>query len=338
MTPDELRALADAKPVAAMPPLPANWTERHTSVQAWVESDGVQLNVHGNFDSNDQRIAYAQEIARRLNAAPTSPAGWRLVPVEPTPEMLSAVGMMDGYDWHAPGCSPDADHVNWYSAMIAAAPAAPQAAPMADSDADYWLRNRQSILDGIERAGFMLMSNASGFWLHPRGKTDAQAGPIDPHMIAAEDRFPDAPQAEPCIGNDSACPCQDGDACHYKDAADGTKAWPVPQAEPKRDQSMLDLLAVIHCDGGHHTEAVGIEQSIKDALSAVCVLKGKLAQAEPQREPLSDERIDAALQSDPAMVLALMSGEMTVGEFKAALRRLARTVERAHGIGGSDAE
>jgi len=57
------------------------------------------------------------------------PAGWKLVPVEPTPEMLSAVGMMDGYDWHAPGCSPDADHANWYSAMIAAAPAAPQAEP-----------------------------------------------------------------------------------------------------------------------------------------------------------------------------------------------------------------
>jgi len=41
---------------------------------------------------------------------------------------------------------------------------------------------------------------------------------------------PAAPQAEPCIGNDPICPCQDGDACHYKDAADGTKAWPVPQA------------------------------------------------------------------------------------------------------------
>jgi hypothetical protein len=54
------------------------------------------------------------------------------VPVEPTPEMLSAVGMMDGYDWHAPGCSPDADHANWYSAMIAAAPAAPQAEPKRD--------------------------------------------------------------------------------------------------------------------------------------------------------------------------------------------------------------
>ena len=35
------------------------------------------------------------------------------------------------------------------------------------------------------------------------------------------------PQAEPCIGKDPRCPCQDGDACHYKDCGD-TKALPVP--------------------------------------------------------------------------------------------------------------
>ena len=34
-----------------------------------------------------------------------------------------------------------------------------------------------------------------------------------------------------CIAKDPRCPCQDGDACHYKDCGD-TKAWPVPQAEP----------------------------------------------------------------------------------------------------------
>jgi hypothetical protein len=33
-------------------------------------------------------------------------------------------------------------------------------------------------------------------------------------------------QAEPCIGKDPRCPCQDGDACHYKDCG-RTKAWPV---------------------------------------------------------------------------------------------------------------
>lgn len=59
------------------------------------------------------------------------------------------------------------------------------------------------------------------------------------HVALYTHPAPAAPQAEPCIGNDSACPCQDGDACHYKDAADGTKAWPVPQAEPKREPSCL---------------------------------------------------------------------------------------------------
>lgn len=39
-----------------------------------------------------------------------------------------------------------------------------------------------------------------------------------------------APKAEPCVGNDPTCPCQDGDACHYRDA-DGIKAWPAPQTE-----------------------------------------------------------------------------------------------------------
>jgi len=35
-----------------------------------------------------------------------------------------------------------------------------------------------------------------------------------------------------CIGKDPRCPCQDGDACHYKDCR-GTKARPVPpEQEP----------------------------------------------------------------------------------------------------------
>ena len=61
-------------------------------------------------------------------------------------------------------------------------------------------------------------------------------------------------------------------------------------------------------------------------------------QAEPKREPLSDEQIDAALQTDPVLITRLMIGSMTVSEFRAALRRLARIVERALEIGGSDAE
>lgn len=62
---------------------------------------------------------------------------------------------------------------------------------------------------------------------------EGRAVPLYAHLAPA------APQAEPCIGNDPICPCQDGDACHYKDSADGTKAWPVPQSEPKRKPACL---------------------------------------------------------------------------------------------------
>ena len=41
-------------------------------------------------------------------------------------------------------------------------------------------------------------------------------------------------QAKPCIGKDPRCPCQDGDACHYRDCG-STKALPVPVAQPEQE-------------------------------------------------------------------------------------------------------
>jgi hypothetical protein len=51
------------------------------------------------------------------------------------------------------------------------------------------------------------------------------------------------PEQEPCIGKDPRCPCQDGDACHYKDCG-GTKARPVPQAEPTQWRDMVVVTLV----------------------------------------------------------------------------------------------
>lgn len=66
-----------------------------------------------------------------------------------------------------------------------------------------------------------------------------------------------APAVEPCIGKDPLCPCQDGDACHYKDCGD-TKAWPVPAVEPqvqepKKGENELSFLIDAldkHCGSG----------------------------------------------------------------------------------------
>jgi len=48
---------------------------------------------------------------------------------------------------------------------------------------------------------------------------------------------------KPCIGKDPQCPCQDGDACHYKDCG-STKALPVAQPEPTpwRDMVVASLV------------------------------------------------------------------------------------------------
>ena len=48
---------------------------------------------------------------------------------------------------------------------------------------------------------------------------------------------------KPCLGRDPLCPCQDGDACHYKDTAT-TKGWPVQaQLQPLSDEQ-IDALAM----------------------------------------------------------------------------------------------
>jgi hypothetical protein len=55
-------------------------------------------------------------------------------------------------------------------------------------------------------------------------------------------------QAEPCVGKDPRCPCQDGDACHYKDCGD-TKALPVPVAQPEPTQWRDMIVATLVREG-----------------------------------------------------------------------------------------
>lgn len=46
----------------------------------------------------------------------------------------------------------------------------------------------------------------------------------------------------------------------------------------KEEDWLRTLLAVIHRDGGHHTHAVGLEQSVKDARGEVIKLRHDLLQ------------------------------------------------------------
>ena len=60
-------------------------------------------------------------------------------------------------------------------------------------------------------------------------------------LMSAHDALREAlaqPEQEPCIGKDPRCPCQDGDACHYKDCG-STKALPAAQLEPSQWRDMV---------------------------------------------------------------------------------------------------
>lgn len=215
-----LRAQADAQPVAwiahNLTTGHVKWTTDRCRARGWTRS--VNLRV---------KPLYA-------HPAPAVPAGWKWVPVEPTPEMIDA------------GCDVDA-HAEVVS-KFAVKPGV--------HDPEAWVS-----------AGELLSVQYRA-------------------MLTAA---PAAPQAEPFVPH---ARCKTPDKCRR----DGVcfDAWacssgPAPQAEPKRNQPLLDLLAVIHCDGGDRTEAVGIEQSIKDAQAAVCALKGRLAEAEPKPTPASGD-------------------------------------------------
>ena len=69
---------------------------------------------------------YMIAVGRRILAAASPPAGWKLVPIDPTPEMVLAGETTFRYyalGLHMNGAIPT------FEAMVAAAPAAPEAGP-----------------------------------------------------------------------------------------------------------------------------------------------------------------------------------------------------------------
>jgi len=91
----------------------------------------------------------------------------------------------------------------------------------------------QQALEALENAvryhGIMLMADPpQDAWKYHRVEDNAKQA-ITSLREALEQQPEQEQQAR--VGKDPRCPCQDGDACHYKDCK-GTKAWPVPQAEP----------------------------------------------------------------------------------------------------------
>ena len=110
-----------------------------------------------------------------------------------------------------------------------------------------------------------------------------------------------------CIGKDPRCPCQDGDACHYKDCG-GTKAWPVPQAEPV-------LCRFCHSKKGCYTWLCYSCGEIDDVQQPA---------AQPVQKPLTHDEIEAIGDK--------VANEQLVGPVANFRVRFARAIEAAHGI------
>lgn len=88
-------------------------------------------------------------------------------------------------------------------------------------------------------------------------------------------------RTEPCIGNDPACPCQDGDPCHYRDHG-GTKAMPQPERQPVSEpteaqieawQLLADLVAGLEATHWSSWQTTAHFDSALDAARAALAAK-----------------------------------------------------------------
>jgi hypothetical protein len=89
-------------------------------------------------------------------------------------------------------------------------------------DTPHCAESHDSIADAIDATlsnGIVLSSEKLKVLLRFISKNCRQHG-----AIAEADRA--SRKAQKCIGSDPACPCQDGDACHYK----GENPFPIPEA------------------------------------------------------------------------------------------------------------
>jgi hypothetical protein len=138
---------------------------------------------------------------------------------------------------------------------------------------------------------------------------DALRGSGDPnqrnHAAKKLQKLLTTPAVEPCIGKDRLCPCQDGDACHYKDCGD-TKAWPVPAVEPAKPN---DWAAMIHYPLCWDTAAYPTLESAIDEVFAERdawqhEFKAAYARGESDKDAIKGER-DAAIAERNALKEAL---------------------------------
>lgn len=139
----------------------------------YVGDDGERIETY--MGHHDQVRGYAQSRAAAAREALAALAS------EPQAEPVATLTIsVDGStttidcDW---GAAVRHWPVGTYPLYTHPAPPVEQpAAPDLNSVQLFWIENRTKILDGIDAAGYVLMSNQDGFWLMKKGSPAATQG------------------------------------------------------------------------------------------------------------------------------------------------------------------
>lgn len=115
----------DTKPVYDIPPAPAalpkGWRLREKKTCYVLEDGSTVVATLAGPDAEENAVKIAAAISA-LSEPAAVPDGWRLVPIEPTPNMLKAAGKSENEcAIHNYGGRPEADE--YWSVMLGAAPA-----------------------------------------------------------------------------------------------------------------------------------------------------------------------------------------------------------------------
>lgn len=112
---------------------------------------------------------------------------------------------------------------------------------------------------------------------------------------------------------------------HHRFVYDAMKALAEALAEPEQEPVAWMLMNDTHC----HIMATDWKPEDSDGWKTA-----PLYTAPPARKSLTDEEIKNALMVDPAPIYRLMTtGCITGAELNEIMKRVARAIERAHGIG-----
>jgi hypothetical protein len=96
----------------------------------------------------------------------------------------------------------------------------------------------------------------------------------------------------------NTCKCK---GPRFRTENEAIKLWNTRSTNPPTAEWEYtgNLLAVVHCDGGHYTAEHGVKKSTDDAIEIVCEMKNKLAGAPPTAEQIHKAAVWQLIETAP---------------------------------------